>query len=64
MKNEIINPEIKNKEESLQYMDEQKIDRNIDNKIEINKNNSFFLEKVKNIQKLIKKEFSYKKMCK
>ncbi len=64
MKNEIINPEIKNKEESLQYMDEQKFDRNIDNKIEINKNNSFFLEKVKNIQKLIKKEFSYKKMCK
>ena len=64
MKNEVINPEIKNKEESLQYMDEQKFDRNIDNKIEINKNNSFFLEKVKNIQKLIKKEFSYKKMCK
>ena len=64
MKNEIINPEIKNKEESLQYMDEQKFDRNIGNKIEINKNNSFFLEKVKNIQKLIKKEFSYKKMCK
>lgn len=64
MENEIIETKINDKEKSNQYMDEQTIDRNINNIVEINDNNSVFLEKIKAIQDLIKKESSNKKLRK
>ena len=64
MENETIQSEFEDKEESNQFTDEQKIDKNINNIIEINNKNSIFLEKIKNIQDLIKKESSNKKLCK
>ena len=64
MENEIIETIINEKEKSNQYMDEQTIDRSINNIVEINDNNSIFLEKIKAIQDLIKKESSNKKLRK
>jgi hypothetical protein len=64
MENEIIETKINDKEKSNQYADEQTIDRNINNIVEINDNNSVFLEKIKAIQDLIKKESSNKKLRK
>ena len=64
MENEIIETKIIDKEKSNQYADEQTIDRNINNEVKINDNNSVFLEKIKAIQDLIKKESSNKKLRK
>lgn len=64
MENEIIETKINDKEKSNQYTDEQTIDRNINIIVEINDNNSVFLEKIKAIQDLIKKESSNKKLRK
>ena len=67
MENEIINKDNINNQDSIQINKEQEINQ-IKNKIIIKENGNniskIFLEKIKNIQTLIKKESSNKKICK
>ena len=67
MENEIINKDNINNQDSIQINKEQEINQ-IKNNIIIKENGNniskIFLEKIKNIQTLIKKESSNKKICK
>ena len=67
MENEIINKDNINNQDSIQINKEQEINQ-LKNNIIIKENGNniskIFLEKIKNIQTLIKKESSNKKICK